>query len=65
MIKVVSVLQRKSGMTPETYQNYWLNVHADIVCRMPGIKRYVQSHTRLDGYNKGRSSRRRYRRALV
>ena len=52
MIKVVSVLQRKRGMAPETYQDYWLNVHADIVCRLSGIKRYVQSHTRLNGYKK-------------
>ena len=53
MIKVVSVLQRKSGMSVEDFQRYWLHEHAPIVCRLPGLRRYVQSHTLLGGYRKG------------
>jgi len=37
-------------MSVEDFQNYWRNQHAEIVCRMPGIRRYVQSHTLLSGY---------------
>ena len=47
MIKVVSVLQRKPGMSVEDFQAYWLNKHAPIVSRLPGLRRYVQSHTLL------------------
>jgi uncharacterized protein (TIGR02118 family) len=53
MIKVVSVLQRKSGMSVEDFQRYWLNEHAAIVNRLPGLRRYVQSHTLLSGYRRG------------
>ncbi|MBK8957118.1 MAG: EthD family reductase [Proteobacteria bacterium] len=52
MIKIVSVLQRKPGMSVEDFQAYWLNKHAPIVSRLPGLRRYVQSHTLLSGYRK-------------
>ena len=50
MIKMISAFRRKPGMTVEAFQDYWRDVHADIVCQMPGIRRYVQSHTLLSGY---------------
>ena len=53
MIKVVSVLHRKSGMSVEEFQDYWRNTHGAIVSRLPGLRRYVQSHTLLGGYRKG------------
>lgn len=53
MIKVVSVLQRKAGMDLEAFQRHWLHEHASIVARLPGLRRYVQSHTLLGGYRKG------------
>ncbi len=37
-------------MSVEDFQLYWRNQHAEIVCRMPGIRRYVQSHTLVSGY---------------
>ena len=52
MIKVVSVLQRKPGLSVEDFQRYWLNTHAAIVSKLPGLRRYVQSHTLLSGYRK-------------
>ena len=54
MIKVVSVLQRKPGVSVEDFQHYWLTQHAVIVSRLPKLRRYVQSHTLLSGYRKGR-----------
>lgn len=53
MIKVASVLQRRPGMDVEAFQRYWLGTHAGIVRRLPGLRRYVQSHTLLAGYRKG------------
>ena len=53
MIKVVSVLQRKVDTSVEDFQRYWLHEHAAIVTRLPGLRRYVQSHTLLSGYRKG------------
>ncbi len=53
MIKVVSVLQRRPGMSVEDFQGYWRNTHGAIVSRLPGLRRYVQSHTLLGGYRNG------------
>lgn len=53
MIKVVSVLQRKAGMGVEDFQRHWLHQHGEIVSRLPGLRRYVQSHTLLGGYRNG------------
>ncbi|MFT4563128.1 MAG: hypothetical protein ACI9BW_002882 [Gammaproteobacteria bacterium] len=50
MIKVISIFKRKAGLSVEDFQKYWSNEHAEIVCRMPEVHRYVQSHTRLSGY---------------
>ncbi len=52
MIKAVSLFRRRQGMSVEDFQNFWRTSHAEIVCRIPGIRRYVQSHTLLSGYRK-------------
>ena len=52
MIKVISALKRKPDMEVEAFQDYWLNVHGPIAARLPGVRRYVQSHTLLGGYRK-------------
>jgi uncharacterized protein (TIGR02118 family) len=53
MVKAVSFFKRRSGMSVEAFQAYWLSRHPDVVARLPGIRRYVQSHTLLGGYRKG------------
>jgi uncharacterized protein (TIGR02118 family) len=53
-VKQVILLKRKPGMTPAEFQDYWLNRHAPLVGRPPGLIRYVQSHARLSGYRDGR-----------
>lgn len=52
MIKVVSAFKRKAGMTVEGFQAYWLDVHAPIVLKLPGVRGYVQNHTLISGYKK-------------
>ena len=54
MIKVVEVIQRKHELDVESFQRHWLNDHGPIVARLPGLRRYVQSHTRLKGYERGK-----------
>src|SRR5262245_33380431 len=53
MVKALSFFKRKAGMSVEDFQSYWRTHHPDAVLRMPGIRRYVQSHTLLAGYRKG------------
>lgn len=53
MVKAVSCFKRKPGMRVEEFQAYWRERHPAVVLRLPGVRRYVQSHTRLAGYGKG------------
>ncbi len=53
MVKAVSFFRRKGGMSVDAFQAYWRTAHAEVVVRMPGMRRYVQSHTLLSGYRKG------------
>jgi uncharacterized protein (TIGR02118 family) len=53
MVKVVTFLKRKSGMSVEDFQRYWRTRHPAAVVRLPGIRRYVQSHTLASSYRKG------------
>ena len=50
MINIVTLFRRKAGMSVADFQTYWRDVHAPIVCEMPGVRRYVQSHTLPSGY---------------
>ncbi len=45
MVKVVTFLKRKAGMSVEDFQRYWRTRHPQVVVRLPGVRRYVQSHT--------------------
>lgn len=48
MIKLVMCLRRKSDLTREQFQDYWLNQHGPFFQKNAGTmraKRYVQSHT--------------------
>jgi uncharacterized protein (TIGR02118 family) len=45
VIKSVSVLTRKGGMSVEEFQTYWRDVHGPLVARVPGLRRYIQSQT--------------------
>jgi uncharacterized protein (TIGR02118 family) len=51
-IKLIKFLKRKKGMLVKDFQAYWLNYHGPMVSVIPGIQRYVQSHTRLSGYRR-------------
>lgn len=50
MIKSVVVFRRLAGMSVEDCSRYWQETHAPLVCRLPGLRRYVQSQTLASGY---------------
>lgn len=43
MIKSLSLLTRKSGMTAEAFRKVWLAEHAPLVHGVPEVRRYVLS----------------------
>jgi uncharacterized protein (TIGR02118 family) len=43
MIKSVSLLARKEGMSHAEFMQHWVEVHAPLAHEVPGLKRYVQS----------------------
>jgi uncharacterized protein (TIGR02118 family) len=53
MIKICEVVYRRPGMGVEDFRAYWRGTHGPIVARIPGIRRYVQSHPKIAGYRKG------------
>ena len=53
MVKVITFIKRKPGMPVEEFQGYWRARHPEVVTRLPGVRRYVQSHTLLAGYETG------------
>jgi uncharacterized protein (TIGR02118 family) len=42
MIKTVTLLKRRPDLRPEDFHRHWRDVHAPLVLRLPGIRRYVQ-----------------------
>ena len=44
MIKSVSLLTRKAGLSHEEFVKHWREVHAPLAHTVPGLRRYVQSH---------------------
>ena len=52
MVKAVSFFKRKAGLSVEAFQRYWRTAHPAVVVMLPGVRRYVQSHTLPSGYRK-------------
>ena len=44
MIKSLSLLTRKDGLTHEQFTHHWVEIHAPLAHQVPGLRRYVQSH---------------------
>jgi uncharacterized protein (TIGR02118 family) len=53
MFKVLSLLKRKPGMSVEDFQHYWRHRHGPLVADHAEVRRYVQSHALMQGYQKG------------
>jgi len=48
-VKLVVLLKRKAGIPLENFRQYGLKVHAPVMAMLPGVRRYLQCHTR-DGF---------------
>ncbi len=46
MIKYVTVLFRRAGMSREEFRSYWKYTHAPILKEIPGLRGYVQNRLR-------------------
>jgi uncharacterized protein (TIGR02118 family) len=44
MIKVLSLLVRKDGMSHAQFMKHWVETHGPLALKVPGIRRYVQCH---------------------
>ena len=52
MIKVIAVLHKRADMSREEFVRYWRDVHAPLVKKMPGLRRYVINPA-LEAHPKG------------
>ncbi len=48
MIKQATFFKRRPDLEPAAFHDYWRNRHPEFVCRLPGLKRYVQNHAIAD-----------------
>lgn len=48
MLKACTLFYRNDALDPEAFQKYWRTQHVPFVTRMPGVRRYIQNHPRLD-----------------
>lgn len=44
MVKLVYCFRRRPDMDHTTFSRYWRDVHAPLGARIPGLRRFVQSH---------------------
>jgi uncharacterized protein (TIGR02118 family) len=50
MIKGVFLVKRKPSMLRAEFKRHWKEVHAPLALKLPGLRRYVQSHTVDEAY---------------
>ena len=44
MVKLIYCISKKPDLSVEEFQRYWRDTHGPIAGRIPGLRRYVQSH---------------------
>jgi uncharacterized protein (TIGR02118 family) len=54
MIKAVTTFKRRPDVSVEDFRRHWRTTHADLVTRLPGLRRYVQNPAHDSAYAKGR-----------
>jgi uncharacterized protein (TIGR02118 family) len=50
LVKGVYQLKRMPGMALQEFRKYWIEVHGDLGSKLPGLRRYVQSHLIDEAY---------------
>ena len=46
MMKIIFLVNRRSGWDVDRFSRYWRETHAPIAARIPGLRGYVQNHAR-------------------
>ena len=41
MFKMIILLKKRPGLTADEFAKYWLDTHAPLAQKMPGLRRYV------------------------
>lgn len=54
-VKLIILNKRKEGVPLKAYRNYCLEVHAPFVLELPGLRRYLQCHSKDALYTMGES----------
>jgi uncharacterized protein (TIGR02118 family) len=49
-VKGVWQLKRMNGMSLDDFRRYWIEVHGSLGVKLPGLRRYVQSHLIDEAY---------------
>jgi uncharacterized protein (TIGR02118 family) len=44
--KIITLLKKKDAMNDEEFANYWLDKHAALAKKMPGLRKYVVNTVR-------------------
>jgi uncharacterized protein (TIGR02118 family) len=50
MINAVTLLTRRPDLSADEFRHHWRNDHAELIARLPGVQRYVQSHPLPESY---------------
>lgn len=53
MLKVVTLMKRRAGLSVEDFQNHLRDAYGPLAAKGPGLRRYVQSCALPQGYGKG------------
>lgn len=52
MVKLIYCISKKPELTVEEFQRYWHETHGPIAGKIPGLRRYVQSHVLPELYGR-------------
>jgi len=50
LVKSVYQLKKRDGMLVDEFRKYWIEVHGNLGSKLPGLRRYVQSHLVDEAY---------------
>jgi uncharacterized protein (TIGR02118 family) len=53
-VKNIEFVNRRPGMSPESFRQYWRSMHGPLASRIPVIRRYEQNHLKASEYAGGR-----------
>lgn len=50
LIKAIYQLKKLDGMSVDEFRKYWIEIHGGLGSKLPGLRRYVQSHLIDEAY---------------